>query len=103
MGVPTAALFQVCQKLADVGCGYYPNNKFVHVDVRRPGSGHPFWIDVSGPGEPSRYVDSWPGVIEGGGLVWDPVGRVAAKAEANAPGADASCTTRGTPSRTPQP
>jgi hypothetical protein len=71
MGIPNATLFQLCHKLDDVGCGYYPNSKFVHVDVRRPGSGHPFWIDVSGPSEPSRYVDSWPGVIESGGLVWD--------------------------------
>ncbi len=71
VGIPNAALFAVCHKLEDVGCGYYPNNKFVHVDVRRPGSGHPFWIDVSRSGEPSRYVDSWPGVIEGGGMVWD--------------------------------
>jgi hypothetical protein len=71
MGIPNAALYQACHKLEDVGCGYYPNSKFVHVDVRRPGSGHPFWIDVSQPGEPSHYVDAWPGVIEGGGLVWD--------------------------------
>jgi hypothetical protein len=71
MGIPNATLFQLCHTLNDVGCGYYPNSKFVHVDVRRPGSGHPFWIDISGPSEPSHYVDSWPGVIESGGLVWD--------------------------------
>jgi hypothetical protein len=74
MGIPNASLYQACHKLEDVGCGYYPNSKFVHVDVRRPGSGHPFWIDVSQPGEPSHYVDAWPGVIEGGGLVWDAKG-----------------------------
>ncbi|WP_438015613.1 D-Ala-D-Ala carboxypeptidase family metallohydrolase [Sorangium sp. So ce315] len=67
-GVPNAALFQFCRTLNDVGCGFYPNSKFVHVDVRRPGSGRVFWIDISRPGEPSEYVDSWPGVVESGGL-----------------------------------
>ena len=69
-GVRNEALFAYCRKLDDVGCGYYPNSKFVHVDVRKPGTGHAFWIDASGPGEPSRYVDSWPGVIEHGALAW---------------------------------
>jgi hypothetical protein len=91
MGIPNVALFELCHKLADVGCGYYPNNKFVHVDVRRPGSGHPFWIDVSGPSEPSRYVDAWPGVIDGGGLVWD------GGAPAGHSRGEASCTDRRTP------
>jgi hypothetical protein len=69
-GVRNESLFQFCRKLDDVGCGYYPNSKFVHVDIRRPGTGHAFWIDVSGPGEPPRYVDSWPGVVESGALAW---------------------------------
>jgi hypothetical protein len=69
-GIPNATLFEFCRKLEDVGCGYYPNSKFVHVDVRRPGTGHALWIDASGPGEPPRYVDSWPGVLVGGGAVW---------------------------------
>ena len=64
VGVPNSMLFQVCRTLADVGCGFYPNSKFVHVDVRRPGAGRAFWIDISRPGEPSDYVDSWPGVVE---------------------------------------
>ena len=68
MGVPNAALFRFCRTLDDVGCGFYPNSKFVHVDVRRPGAGRVFWIDISGPGEPSEYVDSWPGVVESGDL-----------------------------------
>ncbi len=71
MGVPNEDLFRFCHKrLHDVGCGYYPNNKFVHVDVRPYGTGHPMWIDVSQPGTPSKYVDSWPGVVEGGALTW---------------------------------
>ncbi|MFT3768057.1 MAG: D-Ala-D-Ala carboxypeptidase family metallohydrolase [Minicystis sp.] len=93
MGIPNAALFQVCRKLEDVGCGFYPNNRFVHVDVRRPGSGHPMWIDVSAPGEPSRYVDAWPGVVEGGALVWDASARRGEPAHSSA---EASCTRRGT-------
>jgi Peptidase M15 len=95
MGVPNASLFQLCHQLDDVGCGYYPNNKFVHIDVRSPGSGHPFWIDVSAPGEPSVYVDAWPGVIESGGLVWDAAAtqRGGRQGEQKT-GAEASCTTR---------
>ena len=69
-GVRNEALFGYCRKLDDVGCGFYPNSKFVHVDVRKPGTGHAFWIDTSGPGEPSHYVDSWPGVVDHGALAW---------------------------------
>lgn len=62
-GVPNKSLFFFChEKLHDVGCGYYPNNRFVHVDVRPYGSGHPMWIDISRPGTPSHYVNSWPGI-----------------------------------------
>ena len=92
MGVPNAALFQLCHGLADVGCGFYPNNRFVHVDIRRPASGHPFWIDTSAPGEPSRYVDAWPGVVDSGGLVWDAAARRGDQAQ---PATEASCTRRG--------
>lgn len=63
-------VFQLCRELNDVGCGYYPHGKFVHVDVRRAGSGKAFWIDASEPGEPAKYVDSWPGVVDSGGLGW---------------------------------
>ncbi|HEU5076213.1 MAG TPA: D-Ala-D-Ala carboxypeptidase family metallohydrolase [Polyangiaceae bacterium] len=61
-GVDNAQLFDFCRTLNDVGCGYYPNNKFVHVDVREYGSKHPQWIDVALPGQPSVYVDEWPGL-----------------------------------------
>ena len=70
MGVPNESVFRVCRKLKDVACGFYPNGKFVHVDVRPPATGHALWVDVSRPGEPSSYVDSWPGVVEGGALQW---------------------------------
>lgn len=65
-GVPNEALFRVCRTMNDVGCGYYPNNKFVHIDVRTYGSHHPMWVDVAEPGHPSRYVESWPGVVSSG-------------------------------------
>ncbi|TKD08924.1 YcbK family protein [Polyangium fumosum] len=71
-GIPNATIFELCRKLDDVGCGFYPNSKFVHVDVRRPGTGHALWIDASGPSEPPQYVDSWPGVLEKGGMAWAP-------------------------------
>lgn len=69
-GVPNEKVFEACRKLKDVGCGYYPNSTFVHVDVRRAHTGKAFWIDASAPGEPSRYVDSWPGVVESGAMGW---------------------------------
>jgi hypothetical protein len=49
-----------------VGCGYYPNGAFVHFDVRPWGSARVRWVDDARPGEPSHYVDGWPGVVEPG-------------------------------------
>ncbi|HTA88496.1 MAG TPA: D-Ala-D-Ala carboxypeptidase family metallohydrolase [Polyangiaceae bacterium] len=62
-GVSNTDLFRFCRTLNDVGCGFYPNNKFVHVDVRPFGTHRVAWVDVSAPGEPSQYVMSWPGVL----------------------------------------
>ncbi|HVY48724.1 MAG TPA: D-Ala-D-Ala carboxypeptidase family metallohydrolase [Minicystis sp.] len=90
MGIRNADLFRFCRTLEDVGCGYYPNSKFVHVDVRKPGTGHAFWVDISGPGEPSHYVDAWPGVVDKGALVWDPRGG----SQPGKASSDAACTTR---------
>jgi Bacterial protein of unknown function (DUF882) len=59
-GVRNEALVDFCRTLPDTGCGYYPNSSFVHIDVRPAGTGHVYWIDASGPGEPARYVSSWP-------------------------------------------
>jgi hypothetical protein len=64
--VPNAELFAVCRTLHDVGCGFYPNNVFVHFDVRRFGAGKVAWVDVSEPGGVSRYVDGWPDVLPPG-------------------------------------
>jgi hypothetical protein len=68
-GVPNEQLFAFCKTLRDVGCGYYPENKFVHVDVRPYGTKRVLWVDVSKPGTPSVYVDGWPGVLEPG-VAW---------------------------------
>ena len=65
-GVQNEVLFGYCRTLRDVGCGYYPNHAFVHVDVRRYGSPLTVWVDDSEPGHPSRYVDGWPGVLAPG-------------------------------------
>jgi hypothetical protein len=59
-GVKNEDLVAFCKTLPDVGCGYYPNSSFVHMDVRAPGTGHVAWIDASGPGESPNYVASWP-------------------------------------------
>jgi hypothetical protein len=59
-GVTNEALVAFCKTLPDTGCGYYPNSIFIHMDVREPGGGHVSWIDASRPGEPPRYVTSWP-------------------------------------------
>jgi hypothetical protein len=59
-GVTNEALVAFCRTLNDTGCGYYPNSSFVHLDVRAPRTGHVYWIDASGPGEPARYVAAWP-------------------------------------------
>jgi hypothetical protein len=59
-GVHNDKLVDFCRTLPDTGCGYYPNSSFVHLDVRPSGTGHVYWIDASGPGEPARYVSSWP-------------------------------------------
>ena len=51
-GVPNEAVRDFCRTLRNVGCGYYPNSTFVHLDVRESSA---FWIDYSKPGEPPRY------------------------------------------------
>ncbi len=52
VGVPNEAVRDFCRTLKNVGCGYYPNSMFVHMDVRDASA---FWIDYSKPGEPPRY------------------------------------------------
>jgi uncharacterized protein YcbK (DUF882 family) len=52
IGVPNEVVRDFCRTLRNVGCGYYPNSTFVHMDVRESSA---FWIDFSKPGEPPRY------------------------------------------------
>lgn len=62
-------LIKVCGKLRGIGCGYYPHNKFIHVDVRRGEAGDAAWVDSSLPGEPAKYETDYPGIMEHGRLV----------------------------------
>jgi hypothetical protein len=54
-GVKNEAVVAFCKTLPDTGCGYYPNNVFVHMDVRDHGTGHVAWVDTSAaPAEAPR-------------------------------------------------
>jgi hypothetical protein len=63
-GVSNENIVSFCKTLTDVGCGYYPNSTFVHIDVRPEGTGHVAWIDASGPGEQPQYVSTWPPPVD---------------------------------------
>jgi uncharacterized protein YcbK (DUF882 family) len=52
-GVPNEVLRDYCRTFKNVGVGYYPNSLFVHFDVRKQST---FWVDLSKPGEPPKYV-----------------------------------------------
>jgi uncharacterized protein YcbK (DUF882 family) len=52
VGVPNEVVRDFCRTLHNVGCGYYPNSTFVHMDTRASSA---FWIDYSRPGETPRY------------------------------------------------
>jgi hypothetical protein len=66
MGIDNTNLIAFCRTLNDVGCGYYPHHNFIHIDVRPYGTPETVWVDASQPGQPSLYVDGWPGVVEPG-------------------------------------
>lgn len=51
-GVDPKEVWAVLRSMPKVGSGYYPNSRFVHLDVRDRSYS---WIDDSGPGERSRY------------------------------------------------
>lgn len=69
-GVKNEELLALCFALADTGCGYYPHNKFVHIDVRARSGGSSVWVDTAFAGEPSRYQDGWPNVVHNGRVVY---------------------------------
>lgn len=56
-GVDPKVVWAFCKEFKDVGCGHYPTSQFVHMDVRDKSYS---WIDMSGPGERARYVNSVP-------------------------------------------
>lgn len=90
-GVPNEAVRDFCRTLKNVGCGYYPNSVFVHMDVRDQSA---FWIDYSKPGEAPRYNAPDTNADEGTSDVQE---------EAHAPAAapsDSSSDSQGTPSVT---
>ncbi len=51
-GVDPKEVWEYCKRFDRVGIGYYPNSKFVHLDVRDKSY---YWIDESGPGEEADY------------------------------------------------
>ncbi len=51
-GVPVTSVRDYCRTLTNVGCGYYPTSRFVHVDVRDRAA---YWVDWSGPGQAPNY------------------------------------------------
>ncbi len=53
VGVPNRALYEYCRTLSKVGCGYYPNSVFVHMDVREHKTQ---WTDYSRPGQKPIYA-----------------------------------------------
>ncbi len=56
-GVPNSAVVGYLRTLDKVGVGYYPNSHHIHLDVREQTT---HWVDVSGPGQRARYIQSGP-------------------------------------------
>ena len=52
-GVPNTVIVDFLLTLPETGVGYYPNVTHVHMDAR---AHRMYWVDVSGPGQPPRYV-----------------------------------------------
>jgi uncharacterized protein YcbK (DUF882 family) len=53
IGVPNRVVYNYCRRFRRVGCGYYPNSLFIHMDVRKHKT---HWVDYSRPGQPPRYA-----------------------------------------------
>ncbi len=52
VGVSPKTVWKYCKRFDNVGLGWYPNSRFVHIDVRKRSH---YWVDDSGPGEASDY------------------------------------------------
>jgi len=48
-GVEPARVVEICRTLPDTACGQVSGAPFVHVEVRRAGSGHLYWLDNHPP------------------------------------------------------
>lgn len=51
-GVNPRTIWTWAKRFDNVGLGWYPKSKFVHLDVRKKSA---YWIDDSGPGQRARY------------------------------------------------
>lgn len=52
-GIANRVLFDSLRgSFRNVGIGYYPNSRFVHLDIRR---GNAIWVDYAGPGQTACY------------------------------------------------
>jgi uncharacterized protein YcbK (DUF882 family) len=101
LGVPNESVRDFCRTLKDVGCGYYPNSTFVHMDVR---ASNAFWIDFSKPGEPPRYNAPNVEADEGTSDVQGDSHPAANTAPADAPAGETPSTPApATPAETPAP
>lgn len=72
VGVPNEAVRDFCRTLKNVGCGYYPNSVFVHMDAREQST---YWVDWSKPGQRPNYSGPDVGADEGASEVHDEVHR----------------------------
>lgn len=52
VGVDPKEVWAYVKRFDNVGAGYYPNSKFVHLDARDRSY---YWVDESGPGEEAQY------------------------------------------------
>lgn len=85
VGVPNEVTRDFCRTLKNVGCGYYPNSVFVHMDVRTSSA---FWIDYSKPGEAPRYNAKSPDADEGTSDVHDEMHKATGATPTDPPPAD---------------
>lgn len=60
-GVPPRTLFEWCRLQASLGCGLYPQRRFVHIDVRSVAA---IWVDLGHHdyvADPDRWLRAHPG------------------------------------------
>jgi uncharacterized protein YcbK (DUF882 family) len=92
-GVNNEALRDFCRSLRSAGCGYYPNDSFIHLDVR---DAKAYWVDVSHRGEPPKYEKPGMTADEGTSDVGDDKAEEPVSAPAPSPVPDAPHESNGT-------